>query len=268
MNSVSNYLMENEEEIERLERKTDIKMVRQQAQWAGIKPGMRVADIGCGSGITTHALHQMVQPGGEALGVDMSCERLAYAGETYRRSGLQFVNRDLLSPIDDLGTFDFIWVRFFLEYHRSHAFDIVKNLAAITNPGGIICLIDLDYNCLNHFGMPDRLLATLHEIMARLEEIADFDPHVGIKLYSFLYDLGFENIDVTMTSHHLIYGELKEVDAFNWDKKLEVAVKKSGYDFSFYPGGYEGFSEEFHEFFAHPRRFTYTPLIACRGWKR
>jgi ubiquinone/menaquinone biosynthesis C-methylase UbiE len=55
-----------------LKKKTDIRIVQQQASWAGIKPGMRIADIGCGSGITTQALFQMVQPGGQAVGVDMS----------------------------------------------------------------------------------------------------------------------------------------------------------------------------------------------------
>lgn len=199
MRSAPDYLMENEQEIERLERKTDIDVVRQQALWAGIKPGARVADIGCGSGLTTQVLHQLVQPGGEAVGMDMSEDRIAYAAQTYGDRGISFEKRNLLKSIDDLGGFDFIWVRFFLEYHRSTAFDIVKNLAAATNPGGIICLIDLDYNCLSHFGMSEQLLTTLHQIMQRLEKTADFDPHAGIKLYSFLYDLGFENIDVTMS---------------------------------------------------------------------
>jgi len=265
--SAPQYLMENEQEVERLERKTDTDVVRQQAQWAGIKPGMRVADIGCGSGITTQVLHQLAQPGGEAIGVDMSEDRIAYAAKTYGGDGISFKERNLLEPIDDLGGFDFIWVRFFLEYHRSAAFDIVKNLASATNPGGIICLIDLDYNCLSHFGMSEQLLTTLHQIMHRLEKTTDFDPHAGIKLYSFLYDLGFENIDVSMSPHHLIYGELKEVDAFNWEKKLAVAVKKSGFDFSRFPGGYDGFSQAFQSFFSHPRRFTYTPMIACCGRK-
>lgn len=267
MESHLDYLMENDEEIIRLELKTDIKVVYQQAQWAGIRPGMRVADIGCGPGKTTRALWEMVQPGGQAVGIDIAPQRIEYAKEKYGTRGLKFEHRNAVHSLEDLGTFDFVWVRFLLEYHRDRAFDIVRNLSRITKPGGIICLIDLDYNCLNHFGLTERLNNTIKEVLQHLETYGNFDPRVGIKLYSFLYDLEYEAIDVAMTPHHLIYGELSEVDAFNWTKKIEVAVKQSGYPFEAYPGGFDEFYQEFKSFFANPRRFTYTPLIACRGRK-
>jgi hypothetical protein len=100
-----------------------------------------------------------------------------------------------------------------------------------------------------------------------LEKNADFDPYVGIKLYSFLYDLGYQDIDVHLSPHHLIFGKAREIDTFNWTKKVEVAVKNSGYQFKEYEGGYEEFFEEFKQFFSDPRRFTYTPIISCRGCK-
>jgi hypothetical protein len=46
-----------------------------------------------------------------------------------------------------------------------------------------------------------------------------------------------------------------------------VAAQNSGYGFEGYPGGYGEFLEEFRTFFADPRRFTYTPVICCRGQK-
>jgi hypothetical protein len=103
--------------------------------------------------------------------------------------------------------------------------------------------------------------------MKALENAADFDPYVGIKLYSFLYDLGYKDIDARLAPHHLIFGELKDTDAFNWTKKFEVGVKKSGYHFLEYEGGYEEFLKECKGFFSDPRRFTYTPVISCKGRK-
>lgn len=264
---MSKYLMENEEEALRLEMKTVDSLTEQQAKWAGLKPGMRVADIGCGTGKTTAYLHQMVQPCGEAVGVDASQERNEYAKKKYGNLGVQFSCQDVFSPLEGLGEFDFIWVRFFLEYHRSKSFDIVKNLTNILKPGGIICLIDLDYNCLNHYGLSERLKKALAGVVELLEKNADFDPYIGIKLYSYLYDLNYKNIDVYLTSHHLIYGELSETDDFNFTTKIEVAGKNSGYPFEEYDGGYEEFFEEFKNFFKDPRRFTYTPVISCRGVK-
>ena len=172
-----NYLMEHDEEIYRLEVKTDIKAVQQQARWAGIIPGMRVADIGCGPGKTSHILHQMVQPGGQVVGVDWSEERLQHAEQTYGGDTITFDRRNIVEDMTDLGQFDFIWVRFFLEYHRESALQIVKNLSDITKPGGIICLIDLDYNCMNHYQMPDRLALNMEKFVRKLERDADFDPY-------------------------------------------------------------------------------------------
>jgi ubiquinone/menaquinone biosynthesis C-methylase UbiE len=119
------YLMENQEEILRLEIKTDPGVIEKQARWAGIAPGMRVADIGCGTGKTTLHLHRLVQPGGEAVGYDGSEERIGFARKNYARDGLSFVQADVCRPFT-AEYFDFIWVRFFLEYHRSRSFEIVK----------------------------------------------------------------------------------------------------------------------------------------------
>jgi ubiquinone/menaquinone biosynthesis C-methylase UbiE len=263
----SRYIMEHEGEALRLDMKTDCKTVHRQALWAGLQPGMRVADIGCGSGITTSFLHELVQPAGEIFGIDSSETRIHHAMEQYGKTGIDFVCKNIHEPLHGLGTFDFIWVRFLLEYHRSRCAEIVANLFAMLKPGGILCLIDLDYNCLSHFGLSPRLENSINGIMDTLEKSFDFDPYAGRKLYSHLYDIGCTEIDVDIAYHHLIYGELNEIDAYNWTKKVEVAAKTSGYRFDGYQGGYDEFFEEFKRFFSDPRRFTYTPIISCRGCK-
>ncbi len=265
--SGSKYLMENKEEAHRLDMKMDTKMIESQARWAGIRPGMQVADLGCGSGTATYHLHLMVQPDGKTLGIDISEPRIQFAKENYRRDGIEYICRDIREPLNDFGMFDFIWIRFVLEYYRSTGPDIIRNISDALRPGGILCLVDLDYNCLNHYGLSDRLKRSIHGIMSCLEKCADFDPYVGIKLYSYMYDLDFQDIDVSLEPHHLIFGELNEIDAYNFTKKLEVAGKNSGYAFEEYKGGYEEFFEEFQRYFADPRRFSYTPIITCRGIK-
>ena len=74
-------------------------------------------------------------------------------------------------------------------------------------PGGILCLVDLDFNCLIHYGIPVSLEKALFGLMGLLEEKANFDPYAGRKFYSFLFDLGFTDIDVDITTHHLIFGD-------------------------------------------------------------
>jgi len=261
------YLMESDEETLRLETKTDGRVVKKQAIWAGIKPGMQVADLCCGSGKTTSILHKLVQPGGIVIGVDASEERIEYAKKHYSINGIEFKCKDIRVPLDNFGIFDFVWVRFILEFYRSSSFEIVKNISSIVKPGGILCLIDLDYNCLSHYGLSQRLGKALFAAIKKVEEKANFDPYAGRKLYSYLYKLNYQDINVDVAAHHLIFGELKDTDAFNWMKKIEVVAKKLNYEFEEYEGRYEEFRAEFTKFFTDPGRFTYTPVISCRGRK-
>ena len=259
--------MESEDEALRLDLKTDGKVVQDQALWAGLGPGMRVADLGCGPGKTTYYLNQLAQPGGRTTGVDISEQRIEYAKAHYGDNTIEYALGDIRKPLHHLGNFDFIWVRFVLEYYLANSIEIVENITSILKPGGLICLIDLDCNCLRHFGLPARLEKAIVSIMGNLSTSFNFDPNAGVKLYSFLFDLGYRDIEVQVSGHNLKTGYLKENEIFNWAKKVEIASRKSGYRFEAYPGGFQEFYEEFRTSFDNPRVFYYTPLLMCRGRK-
>lgn len=260
------YLMEHEGEALRLEVKTDAEPVKRQAGAAGLCRGMRVADVCCGAGRTTAVLKELAGEEGTALGIDGSAERIEEAQRRFGSPGLSFVQRNILEPLDDLGAFDFVWARFILEYYKNEAFDIVKRISSLVAEGGILCLGDLDYNCLSHYGISPRLEAGVQSAMKQMEEKGNFDPFAGRKLYSHLYRLGYREIGASLEAHHLIYGELKDRDAFNWIKKIEVLSKKLRFSLPGYDKP-EDFLEDFREFFHDPGRFTYTPLITCWGRK-
>ena len=261
------YIMESQDESLRLDLKCDPQILQKQARLAGITPGMRVADLGCGPGKTTFYLNKLVKPSGSVVGVDISRQRIEFAQSNYKDEGIEFQLGDIRNSLNHLGLFDFIWLRFVLEHFRNNSFDIVKNIISILKPGGILCLIDLDFNCLIHHGIPARLERALFGLMGLLEKQANFDPYVGRKFYSYLYDLGFKDIDINISTHHLIFGELKKIDEQNWLFKVEVAARQSGYTFDEYPEGYEEFKGEFLSSFRNNRRFTYTPIILAHGRK-
>jgi SAM-dependent methyltransferase len=260
--------MENLEEGIRLEIKTDPEAVRKQALWCGLKPGLRVLDAGCGTGKIASIFHEMIQPGGRILGVDYSEERIHYAKQHYGQgSGIDFQIHDLRDPLDGVGLFDLIWVRFVLEYYRLESPDIVRKLTACLKPGGYLCLLDLDHNCLNHYELHAKMERILFEAMNRLEQEYNFDPYSGRKLYAYLYDLGYQDIQLDLMAHHLIYGKISDEDLFNWTKKVEVASMKTKGLIENYPGGHDAFIADFTKFLLDPRRFSYNPLILCKGMK-
>lgn len=268
MSRTESYLMENLEEAIRLEIKTDPEVIRKQARWCEVKPGLRVLDAGCGPGKTTSILHDMVQPDGEILGVDYSKERIHHAQEHYgRKPGIGFRVHDLRNPLENLGQFDLIWVRFVLEYNLAESPTIIKNLTDSLKPGGYLCLLDLDHNCLNYYELPDKMEDILFDMMRWVEQKHNFDFYAGRKLYAYLYDLGYQNIQMDLVAHHLFYGTIKDADVFNWLKKIEVTSTKTKGLLKEYPGGQDAFFESFTNFFLDPRRFSYTPLILCKGIK-
>jgi hypothetical protein len=107
----------------------------------------------------------------------------------------------------------------------------------------------------------------LFQTMDMLQYKYNFDPYAGRKLYAYLYDLGYLDIKVGVMPHHLIYGKISDEDIFNWIKKVEVSSMKTKELFEGYLGGHNAFFADFTKFFLSPRRFTYTPLILCKGKK-
>jgi SAM-dependent methyltransferase len=260
--------MESDEEEKRLDIKTNPEAVKAQALWCGIGPGARVLDVGCGPGKTSSLLHDLVQPGGAVVGVDSAQSRIKHAHSFYGgKQGLDFQVRDVRLPMKDLGQFDFIWVRFVLEYYRDSALEIIKNMSANLKPGGFMCLLDLDHNCLCHWEMPPAMEDIVVKTMLYMQDYFNFDLYAGRKLYAHLYDLGFEDINLELMAQHLIYGELRVADEFNWMKKIQIGAQKAPDIFKAYPGGSEQFLIDFKVFFNDLRRFTYTPLILCKGRK-
>lgn len=259
------YFPESESELARLELKTDRASVVDQARWAGLSPGMRVLDVGCGPGATTQALAEAAGPGGRVVGIDRSEERIAHARAQYASAGVEFSCRNFFDPLDDLGAFDFVWMRFIAEFFLQGSEQLIGHIAGAVKPGGILCLADLDHNCMNHYGHPARLEKAFQKIAECQMANNNFDPYAGRKLPTRMHELGFTEIRVDVRMHHLIHGELSEFDRWSWRQKIEIAARRSGWDFGDYPDGFAGFEKEFNDYFNSPGRFVYTPLILVRG---
>jgi SAM-dependent methyltransferase len=110
---------------------------------AGIVEGMRVLDVGCGTGDVSVIAAGMVGPGGEVVAIDRAADAVAAARERVDREGLRQVHvleGDATSFTDARG-FDAIVGRLVVMHLRDRA-GALRHLATLLRDGGVMAFAD------------------------------------------------------------------------------------------------------------------------------
>lgn len=114
---------------------------RRLLEWAGLAPGMRVLDVGCGAGDVALLARDMVGPTGSVTGIDQDAGILALARDRARTEGkpdIAFQQASAASFYDPDG-FDLVVCRFVL-HHQHDPLSFLKALAAAVRPGGVVAV--------------------------------------------------------------------------------------------------------------------------------
>ncbi len=108
-----------------------------------LRPGLRVADVGCGRGELAAELAAAVAPGGLVVGFDLDEEQLA-AGRARAGRSLRFEVGDAcdLADVRD-DSFDRAVCRRLL-IHLSRPIEALREMARIVRPGGLVAAIEPD----------------------------------------------------------------------------------------------------------------------------
>jgi len=110
---------------------------------AGIAPGERVVDVGCGCGDTTITLGGRVGPQGLVVGIDISAPMLARAVEAARAAGVanvRFENADAQTHRFPPAAFDVVYSRFGVMFFVDPV-AAFTNLRAALRPGGRLAFV-------------------------------------------------------------------------------------------------------------------------------
>ncbi len=108
---------------------------------AGIVPGARVADVGCGPGATLLAMAEVVGPTGLVVGVDADPGAVATALQLIAASVLEHASAVLGSADDTTltpGGFDVVVLRHVLAHNGGREEAIVRHLAELVRPQGCV----------------------------------------------------------------------------------------------------------------------------------
>jgi SAM-dependent methyltransferase len=105
----------------------------------------RGLDAGCGIGLQCLLLAEEVGPAGHVTGLDTSAEMLDYGRENVKKAGLSerisFQEGDIARLPFDNNAFDWVWSADCVGYAPSEPLPLLKELARVVKPGGIVAIV-------------------------------------------------------------------------------------------------------------------------------
>jgi SAM-dependent methyltransferase len=186
---------------------------------AGPQPGMRVADVGCGVGMVTALVGEMVGAGGHVVGFDVSDAQLTEARERVNcvESNFRFVEASATDTGWPAESFDVVYCRFLL-IHLREPEQALREMRRLLKPNGILVCEDGDLTSAG--SEPPSALGAFADLFGRLGPLRGVDYTLGRRLYQMVIAAGFEAPAVHYNQPVAARGELKRL--------LELSVAEAG----------------------------------------
>jgi ubiquinone/menaquinone biosynthesis C-methylase UbiE len=189
----------------------------------GLREGLRVVEVGCGTGTVARWIAGRVGPAGSVVGVDTSSAQLDLA----RRAGagvgnLAFVEGSAYATGLPRASFDLAYCRLLL-MHVARPVDVLREMRALLRPGGVLCCEEISVEssfCEPRSEAHARLQALSIELGARLG--CDFD--VGRRLYHLVLEAGLSAPEIAQHQPVHVRGDHKRVEELSF---REVAPRLS-----------------------------------------
>jgi len=174
---------------------------------AGLSPGMKVADFGCGVGATTRSLAELVGPGGSVVGIDASAGQISEAQALCARAGLtqtSFLESSAYDTHLPRNSFDFAYCRFLL-LHLSDPAACLQEMRSVLKPGGTLFIEDGDLRTA--CSLPATALNFFGQLFSRLAPFRGVDYSIANKLFHLMKAAGFPDVNMEIHQPALIRGE-------------------------------------------------------------
>jgi SAM-dependent methyltransferase len=186
---------------------------------AGMRRNMRVADLGCGVGMVTGLLADLVGPEGQVVGVDASGAQLAQARAHVRGAGakVSFVEASATDTGLAHESFDLVYCRFLL-IHLAEPEQALHEMWALLKPNGILVCEDGDLTSAG--SEPRSALQAFADLFQRLGPARGVDYTLGRRLFHMVLAAGFSTPEVSFNQPVLARGANKRL--------LELSVAEAG----------------------------------------
>jgi SAM-dependent methyltransferase len=177
-----------------------------------VRPGMVVADVGCGVGLVARWLAHRVGASGSVVGIDRSEEQLALAWRDAGAQGLswvRFIAADACDTGLPRGSFDLVCCRSLLSHLREPA-RALREMSALLKDGGALVSEDVDMTVVSS-DPPSAAYARVAELLSGICRHIGSDPAMGAHLEALFRTVGYLRPQVRVDRPAFRAGESKRL---------------------------------------------------------
>jgi ubiquinone/menaquinone biosynthesis C-methylase UbiE len=193
----------------------------------GLKAGMRVLDMACGTGPVSCWMAGVVGFSGSVVGVDANPDQLVVARQNWEAcEGLRPIEFLEASAYDTglpAEEFDLVHCRFLL-CHLTSPVEALKEMYRLLKPGG--ALVCQDIEGANTRAYPDSgAYGRALELMMQAEKLLGVNYNFGMALPNEAVKIGFRNVKVSYERPMYLVGEGKLMFELTFAEAVPVMVR-------------------------------------------
>ncbi|WP_426750848.1 methyltransferase domain-containing protein [Myxococcus sp. Y35] len=260
------YLMESAQEVGRLKAQASATSYADRLRLTGLSAGHTALDVGCGPGIITSEMLDVVGPEGRVVGIEPQAEHLAAArallGDRPNVELLQGALPDTRLPSN---RFDYVWCQYVFEYLGEQA-AALEELVRVVRPGGRVVVADIDGVGLWNWPFPEDLQEESQKLLAALRA-ARFDLHAGRKLFHLFRKAGLEDVRVHISPFYVAAGAVDARLHEDWVIRFRTLRPLAA---PFFGGAepYDAFCQRFMALLDDADTLKYAMVLTTEGVKR
>jgi ubiquinone/menaquinone biosynthesis C-methylase UbiE len=160
-----------------------------------LKPGMRVLDVGCGTGAISKDIAAIVGSEGSVTGIDNTAHFIESGKETCKSvSNLQLIHADIFD-FEPGEKFDLVISARVLQWLNNPVEALIR-FKHFLKPGGQVSVLDYNHELLSWNPSPPESMLQFYATFLRWRADAGMNNHIAEDLPDYFAEAGFKNIRI------------------------------------------------------------------------
>lgn len=179
-----------------------------------LKPGLRVLDVGCGTGAITKDVAKIIGSEGKIVGIDNTVDCITSGKSTYSEyENMELIHIDLFNYEYD-EKFDLIMCARVLQWLDDPVKALLK-MKSLLKPNGVISVLDYNHEEIEWLPKPPTSMQKFYEIFLKWRKDAGMDNRIADNLAQYFLEVGLKNVTINNSDEY-------------YDRKNEKYLSKVG----------------------------------------